>query len=692
MVQTSTLPDDDLAGNADDSRNLGQQAYNDEVGAKPLDEDERAKLAEIEQNYGNSGGSDEGAPESLENATPEQQREAIAEQEEAGDEESLYSASEETTSAAGGKGKESFGAKLLAGSKRFGPSGGIIGLLVGGAGFSSVLLAPGSLLVALEKAVTNDSSDSTRTNIVFRRAYVAKQFSKDKSRGTTKLESDLTSVSADEAARYTQDGYKINLSPEGTIDSLEFPDHHTVTDGAEYTDYAENTTEGRRATSNVLDVRSAFFENQAFKDTLGRYEIVKGDRLTPSDDPDPAKRKEAIDKSFDENTKLNETPGDASDPKVIDVREKALTSDTIGDDSGTKLKPQVDRITGDIAAKAGAAALVTAPVSVGCAVYNVAKLTNATIKAKWVYDLISFAYPFVRAAAQIEDQGNIEPSVVEDLANRLTTPDSGGKTAMDSQALQMAIYGDFTGLTDMAKKYTSWGWEQQVDSAASLIVNNVRDVFGKDGIKDICRGASYVQAGGIIACVNDPVAAVFCAAGAVLAPIAEHFLLPVLVAQLAKPALHYLATVDLSSALNGEGLGDAIGVGIGWLLSNSTLGAGMVVAGGAGGLDAVKNFISKTDTPYFNTTTQLAIDQAKGDPWNVNNQYSFMGQISSMLNPYPTTDGTLFSKLASMTTVVNTTIANIPGVTAHALFSQPSNMTLQDALGGDAAAIRTGKC
>ncbi len=597
-------------------------------------------------------------------------------------------------------GRSGFWGKLLAGSKRFGPSGGLAGLIIGGFGVTSVIVAPGSLLVAIEKAVTNDGSDSTRTNIVFRKSYVSKLFAAKTGSSPSKIEDKMTSMSEDQKARWVKEGFQIDLDDKGKITRMVFPDGTEVKTPDAFNSHAENTVEGRRTTNRVLDVRSAFFENQKFKDILKRFNIEKSKRISPSDDKDPAKRKEAIDKSFDDNAGLK-----AEDPANPDARITDLKAET--SDSST-VKQKVSEIS-DKAGKVGLAAL---PVSIACATYNVAQLTNATIKAKWVYDLVSFAYPFVRAAAQIESQGDIEPSVVENLADRLTWYDSNktvtksvpnqpslnvgdpnpqyNHSALDSQGLKMAIYGDFTGLTDFTKQFTAWGWETSVDSAAKGYLDAANSALGgKQNFKKLCQGAKAANEIASLQCIAQPW---LCALAAVVVPALEKAAFSSLVTLLAQPAIDFIAKVDLSSALKGEGAGDAIAVGISWLLSDASLGSALRPAGGPNALQDIKKFIADTNDVNYKYTTQVALDEAKDNPFDVTNQYSFMGQLASLINPYLTNDGTMFSKITNLTSVVNTSLTKLPDSTANALFSQPSNMTLKDGLGGDAAANRIGKC
>lgn len=700
MVRTSPLADDDLAGNAPDSRNPGKRQHdrlvshgeqnnrdgNDDSAGSPRGRN--GDLAGIRLPDTVAARANGGA---LGGATPEARRAALAVREATGSgpgfpDRSAPPASPTSLFSESGS-RRGFAARLRAGSRRLGPSGGLIGLLVGGFGIFSVVAAPASLLVAIEKAITNDSSDSTRTNIMFRRAYVGKLFSKTKS-GSSPIEEKLTKMSPDQQARWEKEGFKFEMGPDGKIAKATFPDGTAVNDGKAFTDHAEKTPEGRRASSRVLDIRSAFFNNQRFRDILRPFGIEKSNRLSPSEDPDPKKRKQAIDRSFDDNTKLKAEPDK-------NARVSALKEKTTGE-GGSKLKGAVDSIND----KVGKAAWVSAPVAAACAAYNVARLTNATIKAQWIYQLVNFAYPFVRAAAQIESQGDIEPSVVENLANRLTwyNPDPNApdynRTAMDSQGLKMAIYGDFSALSDFSKTYTSWYWETAIASTADDIMSTWNTVLGgKENAKQTCKIVHTVNGVASVGCLlGGWVSKATCIAGAWLFSQAEKPAEAWLVAQLAQPALDFLATVDLSSALQGEAAGDALAAGLGLLLSNSTLGSGLTVAGGPDALDKIKNFISYTDDVNYTYTTQLALDDAKTNPLDVSNQYSFMGQLSSLLHPYLSNDGAAFSTLANLTTVVNRSLAALPGISAHALFSQPSNMTAPNPLGGDPTLNRISKC
>jgi len=692
VAGTGTIPDDDLKGNEADGRDLAQSHYDQEFNHRAKAEE----LADLEASYNTPYTGKNGQRVDSHGDVVQSNYNADAD---------LKSQEENQAPVQRGggrqQGKAKVGAgsnwrsKFLAGTKRYGASGGAMVLLGGGFFGASIVMVPGSLLVSIEKASDNDSADATRTNISFKRAYVARLFKSQGGKSGSKIEDKLTKMTDAQKQRWNAEGFDMQVDADGKITSAEFPDGTKVDNAEAFTDHAENTPTGRDAVANVEDTRSAFFDNQRMADLLDRFGIRKSDRIAGSTAETEEERNKAVDEATDANDKIGETPGETED-----ARAKGITEKTIGED-GSKIKSRVDEIAGDskdLFDKLGKAGIAGAPISAACAVYNAAKLTNTVIKTEWIYDLVSFAYPFVRAAAQIESQGDIEPEVVNELANRLTwyntdqnAPDYN-KTAMDSQGLQMAIYGDLSGLTKFSEQYTSWGWEVAVDSFANSYVKTAENFLGgKDNVKDTCTGAHIVQSAATFACLAGPQDILACIALMAAGELAKQLLMPLLIEQLAQPAIDFLAKVDLSSALKGEGAGDAIAAGIGLLLSGQTMNSGLIPAGGSQALPNIRKFIADTNDTYNTYTTQLAVDDAKKHPFDVSNQYSFMGQLASMINPYLNGDGTLYSKFANLTGTIGSSFARLP-TTANALFSQPSNMTSLDGISNDPAGNRIAKC
>src|SRR5690606_36739046 len=98
--------------------------------------------------------------------------------------------------------------------------------------------------------------------------------------------------------------------------------------------------------------------------------------------------------------------------------------------------------------------------------------------------------------SQIEDQGNIEPEVVENIANSLTRadtkdtaphPDAVGETAMDAGAMQAILHGDYQKVKDFESDYNG--------SAAAMAVRGgqtardlAQQVGGGSNVRLACKG------------------------------------------------------------------------------------------------------------------------------------------------------------------------------------------------------------
>lgn|GEM_PF-4552167 len=716
MAGLDTLPDNDLKGNEADTRDLAQQWADNLYKTAPASEADAdaAELARMERNEAAGEGD-----RTFADASPGE-RKMMHDQQAAHPPLDLY---EDNKSSSGGNMKAGLNGKR-SGKRTASIAVTIVVAVMGG--LSGLVTEGSSLLVAAEKALSNDGSDAERTNISFRRAYVAKLFcgskckgsQNDSKSGTDKtstttpenIEDKLTSMSDEQKATWEKAGFQVNLDENGQIKDMAFPDSTDVKSGGEFTNYAENTVEGRTSVSNVLDSRTAWFDNDGFTKLLKAFGIDKSKTIEPAEEADPDKQAAEEKKNFDENTGTDEKGG--SDSDAIKAREDTLKKDTVGE-NGSKVKGLADE-EGKSASekvkaaadKAGSAGLLASPVSIACASYNVAKTTTTLIKIDWIYKLIKFAYPFVQVASLIENQGNgtteqLQPSQVEAVANMLMSEDSNGDNAMDSPGLQRVIYGDTNKLPgDSDNKlssdpsyssapFTTWGWEILANStldSAMKIVNTA--LGGKANVKAVCKGAKTVQEVAAISCLAGPWAVVGCIATSIGTNLAEKYLMPKVEEVLSKDAVAYLAKIDLTSNLKGKAVGDALASGIELLLQGQTLGSGLTPASNT---TDVKNFIAATNKTDYTYTTQLAIDEAKNNQWDVTNQYSFLGQLATMLNPYHSSDGTLFSKLANFTSIVGSSFGDISSsLTANALLNQPSNMNLTSE--ANEVDVRTSDC
>lgn len=597
----------------------------------------------------------------------------VKDKEEAGGDPSLYTPSKERTIVAGPWDRFKANVKLFA------PSAGIIGFIIGGFGTMSVFMLPAALLMALEKAVTNDGSDSARTNIVMRRAYMGGIIGKGDC--STPAKCKATMISDKQKEKWEKLGFKVETTPETrdgrtvhSVKSITFPDGRTkATNGGEFNRAADSSLQNRRLTNRVLNIRAAFFQNAKFQNVLDKFKIKKTETLKSSRDRDKETRTRAINTSFNENTDVG------NDGKGGIARMRATLD-------------ELKRNAGRFRIMKGAGAASTA-ISMACTTYNTIRVTIALIKAEWIYQLVRFSYPFVQAASQLYDQGNIEPEVVENLADRLTwyqkpetadTPEEKEKvnlTAMDSQGLQMALYGDETALKEFTENYTTAKMAYAI--IGSSLVREVQENLGKDNIRLVCQANSIASTASSAQCLAGPAAASLCVALVGGALLFSDDVARLAIDYVAGPAMELIEKANLNSDLKGVDAGNALAAGIGLLLSSSTLGAGLRPSTGG----AFKNFITATDDLNYKYGEELARYEAKETPFDMTNQYSFAGQIVSSFYTYRSNDNALYGPLVNMFSVVGSSFARL-SPSAQALHSQPSNMTLSPEIADN----RTGKC
>ena len=680
-------------GNKSPELNNAQKLYNREVKFRPY------KGGKIK---GGDGASYDSSPEDdvdddelddEELDSTERDRESISNQEGEGDS-SLYNESKPSSSPRRTGRVRGF-------LKKYGATTGIAGLMIGGFSGASFLLAPGALLVAMEKAITNDSSDFTRTNILMRRAYMGGLMSNKKCNYAVTCR--VTTISEKQKLRWEKQGFTLATEDVGgrhKIKTITFPDGKQVSSARDFNNHAENTVSGRLASSNVLDLRSAYFQNSKFKNVLDKWRIAKSKHLKTSNSRDKEEQQRVANQSFDENSEAE--TGD-------DEQRKTSIRDKLKEKYGGPARTANEKFKSVGGAISGT---VNSIVAYACAAKTALNIGVATVQAKWISDLVLFAFPFVQAAAQIEDQGNIKPETVEILSDRLTwfmTEEHAEKlmasgedplanqkinqTAMDSQGLQMAIYGDFTKLKEITEAYTVGAISGKFVGAASSTADVIEGALGgKENVRQVCLGNTVAGIGiglaGLGRCgVGGPATAALCAAmaggGFVVGAIWGDDLITWLIEQYSDDAIAAIADANLNSTLKGVDAGNALAAGIGLLVARGSLGYGMRPAASVA---AVESFISKTDDINYTYTEQLAIDEAKQDPFDATNQYSFIGQLATSFNPVLSNDKSPFSWLANTLTVATTPLANSP--TAGALFSHPSNMTLT----AESADNRLAKC
>lgn len=723
MAVKNPLDEDNLAGNASDSRNKFQDAYNNRF----------SKIRDAEQSADTSSAATKASGGSLDSATPEERRAALAESEEAGQEEqsSLYNSSR---SSSGQQGGISGLLMRLGGAKNKGATTGAgAGILFIG-GIMIAMAGGSSFWNALEKNLTNESSNDGRTNLVMRRAFnnmigtpacgkvqlICKMKTATKEQ-VKKWKDGLISTKGqivDEKGNPTRGSPNDIIDPDKMQDgervkitSLVFNDTYEAKNVSQLNDHADKNVGARSMVARVVDPLRSDFLHGRFSQLLQKFGINKG-RATAEE-----KKVNEVDKGL-----------------VEEEKNKASSS----------VDPEKNVLKSAAKASQGIAGSVTTAAQVACMAYNITRISVGAVKAVWVTDLIRFGWPFFRLISKIADGSATDEdfqeidsrfsqltdylslskaSELEDKinANTLTEEDKTtlrtygiptdtlsdptnipekrnaiaqieqikNKNAFDSQGLRMMLYGDKTGLSEFTQKFTTGAIGGSAVIANSIIqwtqqalgFGNSKE--GKQNIRTLCIAANTLANG--IAAAN--LAQCFAPTGVNQLKCLGDFIVGAGVGvatfvaaqkalELVIPALIGLGVnqVALDLNLKGPAAGNAVAAAMGLFLTRKSQSSALKPATE---LAAISAFVSSTNDVYNKYGTEIAQYDARSEPFNTNNRYSFMGQIMDSLNPYPAdpTNQTGFSFLANVFGIVSHTV--LP--TAQALHSQPALLTLDQA-------------
>ncbi|MDQ5982814.1 MAG: hypothetical protein QG549_811, partial [Patescibacteria group bacterium] len=578
-MANKTLSDEDqLAGNAEDSLNPGsdrsKQLFDKKGNATS---DDLASLeADLDKKYSQDfdaidNGSDRDSIKSSEE-NPEQPT-------------SLYNKDSE-------KKKGSLSAKLLAGSKRFGPTGGVIGIIFAALGITSGFAGPASLLVALSNLTSNHTGLSNHLYIKSGKSYVA-SFLKGEARDCekSKIKCKFTTISEKRKAEWEKRGIKVNGDKNSLgrykVTSLKYKNTEVrnIRDykNLRYTDAEFNSLLKR------FPVRAYLLDKSPFRfGTLSKFNLNLSDKFKSSQKKEKTDRVAENKKAMNDKTSADVDAEGKIDPKKTEDKGKA---------DEEKIKAVSEKLK-SVKTAGKIASGASATTAVGCMAYNIVRVVQASSVLLWHTELMKFALPFLEAGAQAKESGvndGFDWATAEYFGDRLTQPvtqkdidenpdlytkDMIGKTAMDSKGIDAVINGGYADVNQgYSSKYTGWMPASKVLGAG--IVNDIKNALGSDNIATACTTAKIGTA--ISSIVQCGAKIITCGIGFIgymlVSRIWGDDILNKITEYLQKPALDAIANAGLNSSLAGPPLGQALVSASGVMSSYMDNASGFTYAG-----------------------------------------------------------------------------------------------------------------
>jgi len=524
--------------------------------------------------------------------------------------------------------KQPFSVRLMKGLRKGGPGLGIGAFLFGGAGLGLFFLSPGLLLVQMKEVFTNYGSSSSRAAIPRYNKMLQYTIGNPKvdtacNKSASSVKCRLGTMSDTQKKAYEKAGFKINgkdYNGRIRVTDVEFPDGHKESTGNGFIRYSKRNIAAASAAKKAHNPATKVYNGVRFAVNVLKNKYRQNrDNVKVTGDTDEEKKA-----NF--NTQTGEDKSDSE-------REKEFKD---------KYENRIDE-SGRPKSKFGRLA---AAVQAGCGGYNIAKVGLAAVKVENSIRYVGFALQFLKVADQIKNNGDVDPETVAFLGGVLTstalTGEKAGLAAPDSQGYKTAATGGEGALKRFTQRLLLGGNPALI--RLDNTIKGLQDRLGRSSIRTACRGVNDpglavlmfavvcggqilgdAAAGTIIPVAGNAAGALIglaqCVLGQVLFAVFLDQIISYMVGQALPRLIDMLAATNLDvHKISGVDAGNAMAIGASVMLGTTALSRGLM----AGTKSQVTKFLAATAEDQAQAD-QIAMYDAKNEPFNIYNQYSFLG-------------------------------------------------------------------
>lgn len=535
--------------------------------------------------------------------------------------------------------------------------------------------APGLAFFQLKNTFFGHSNDAgaplgSRAHRIWHKKISTKNAFSESSTGKCNLRCLTGSISESTLNNFKARGFELDvkagpgvLKNRYTINSITFPDKVTkVTTGAEF-DKAMLKSENIVKFNKVFNSRTAFFLNTKFVTMLRtKFGISKIGTLTEK------LKSKTTDKVTDVKEKVKqsvrETLGyteEAAKSKTMAIKEKIKTN-TKFQSAFTKIE-SVSKISSKFTG-------VTGWVCMG---YDVSKGLSYATKVAKISAFAGFAMIFLNYADQMM-AGDGDPDVTSTLGAQLTEPDENGVSMMGSLGYRMAAFGDSGTLTDEQKKYSVQPTNSILGAIGDITALLAATTITISVFRNICKYTNNPLVGVVESCSAELSAAITAFLASVevggvagLAPAAVCAIKLAAITAAVSLATGTVISKFTDAFVNGEvpivddsTIGEAGGSAMysGSVSIHNGMSAGYGMK--AGTATEIKDFVTAT-AAYNAKQEEVAIYEAKSTPFDIYNQYSFLGSIAYKLNLGAFYSSSFFSGLKNLLAIIPRSFASLTG-------------------------------
>lgn len=532
----------------------------------------------------------------------------------------------------------------------------ITALFVGGIGGLMLLLSPSLAAVQLKEALVGDLNDQLgamdlRTNHVFRAKL--NDIGKGSCTGV-KVRCGFKGMSDRQVKRFQAAGWEVETNGKTTfgknkVVSLSITDSSgkkITIDNPKQLNKLVGDAVVRRAVKRAFDPRFYGFFDAVSDKVFTGLKTNKANKVVGDTDADR-------DKSFNSAMEgepngvrvVSGTAGDEETQAEKDRRaaaeEQAKRLNSGGESTGSLFNSVAKNGVKNAVKGLG----ILAAADVACSVKNTARAVSAGAK---YYREVQLARYFMVYASGIDQlvAGEAEPDTTNYLFNKLAEIDNRakvvdetsvqidsngtvkaidnpdfGKNAYDSQGVKVAMYNEAPNLTARSMQYTIGG------GAVMGTLSKINEYIEKYAQGDKCKFIqnNAVRVGSLVfGIVIGAVTLGGSLAIQVGASVAIGMAIPILENYLAQ----MLAGNVADASTSGVDAGNAMFAGAGALMGRMAMGRGMQPAS----ISRMKNYIRST-SEVKNDYIAMETEAAKATPFDVMNQYSFLGSLVRKISP-----------------------------------------------------------
>jgi hypothetical protein len=581
--------------------------------------------------------------------------------------------------------------------KRKGPLAAILTVLLGGGGAFSILLTPGIGIVQLKEILVGDLNDQvaavdTRTTAMWKTRLQSIQVGAGVCSNMVQIRCKFSSVSNKQVQRFKNAGFEIKsetgafgrqvitemITPE--------PDKVTIKNPQDLLNWGQKNGTNSASLNKVFNPLYAGLSDAVSRKVFGKFKTGKDARLTGT-------TTEELEKSMADKTTGDglDSDGNVRPYKDAEGKEYLIDKDgtqvPAGSERYTQLVDEIKTVNANIAKGSTAGGKAVSGVLKGsikgvsligvadsaCSVYNGARAVAAAAKVARAVQLVQYAMVFLSTADSIK-AGDATAEEVEFAGNTLTAIDSNktvkdegskivngelqerenpnyGKDAFSSAGYSVAAYNDAPTLSTASQQYMVGGGfvgtlADVLESVKAAIPGNNPaascGVIQSWWMRGIGLGAGVVA--GIGSFGGFQIASI-------LASAAISMSLPFIEAMLAD----VIAGNVTDASTRGTQSGDAIFAGTASLLGSMAMNRGLKPLK----KNQLQSYLTKTDEVQNKYIAQARFEAA-ATPFDINNQYSFLGSFARSVNIPLTKASSSFSGLASsVPALLSTSLASI---------------------------------